>query len=152
MAFNIVLYKNQSELNKLDKTLTDALTITGTLKTQTDLVDIKLMIENASVFDYNYLYISEFSRYYYITDIQSVRNGLWEVTAHVDVLTTYASGIRALTGIIGRQENLFNVFLSDSEVKVEADRQVTTVNFPTDVFNLQTESFILTVAGGADNE
>ena len=41
----------------------------------------------------NYCYIPAFERYYYITSITVVRNGLWAIECHVDVLKTYEDSI-----------------------------------------------------------
>lgn len=56
----------------------------------------------APVFKLNYSGVPAWSmmqfegRYYFITDIASVRQDLWEITAAVDVLATYKSNIQAM--------------------------------------------------------
>lgn len=44
----------------------------------------------------NYCYIPAFGRYYYVTSITAVRNGLWAVECRVDVLKTYEDYIDEL--------------------------------------------------------
>lgn len=45
MAFNIALQTNASEKNKLVKDLTTIATVTGTLKTETSIIDPVILIE-----------------------------------------------------------------------------------------------------------
>lgn len=42
----------------------------------------------------NYSMMEYEGRYYFITGIRSIRQDLWEISGHVDVLATYASNIR----------------------------------------------------------
>lgn len=139
-------YKMTSEKNKLDKTLTDEVQYTGTLKESTSILNPVILVQAASVSG-NYARIPEFGRYYFITDIISVRNGLWEVHMAVDVLTTYAASIKEQTAVIARQENKYNLWLDDPEFKVYNYGQVRTMEFPAGFSDNQT--FILAVAGGA---
>ena len=55
--------------------------------------------------------IPVFNRKYFITDIQSIGSDRWEVSAHVDVLDTYASAIKSNSAVIRRQENVYNLYL-----------------------------------------
>ena len=62
------------------------------LKGGSDLIDpVFLMRFNGTP---NYSSMSYESRYYFITGIKSVRDNLWEISGHVDVLATYESEIR----------------------------------------------------------
>lgn len=102
----IVFYNNSSEKNKLDKSLTIKLTLDGTLKDRTSIIDPVITVELTSFpSNINYMYIPNFSnRYYFINEIISVGNNLWEIHAHVDVLYTYRSRIRGLDAFIDRYE------------------------------------------------
>lgn len=54
-------------------------------------------------------------RYYFITSIASIRNGLWEISAAVDVLATYKSNILAATAFI-LYDNAGNTEIVDSRI------------------------------------
>ncbi len=79
-----------------------------------------------------------------MTDIKSVNNNLWEITARVDVLSTYAIQIRAQTAVIKRQENSWNLYLDDPQFKVYQNPNIVVKNFPN---GFSTQNFVLAVAG-----
>ena len=80
MAFTISLFKTDSENNRVVKVLTDEKQLSGELRNQTSVLNPTIRIESTdNISGYNYCYISEFGRYYYITDIVSVRTNCWAV-------------------------------------------------------------------------
>lgn len=143
---NLTFYKNQSEKNKIGKNLTDAKDVTGTLRENCDILNPSILVEYSTYPDYNYIFIPEFKRYYFITNIVSVRFGLWQITAHVDVLESYKEDIKAQSAIIARQENKWDMYLNDGTFKSESYNKTATIKFPNDCF--VDYNFILTVAGG----
>lgn len=64
----------------------------------------------------NYMYIPTFNRYYFIDDIISVRNNLWRIVAHVDVLMSFKKEIFNQTVLINRNEFDFDLFLTDKNI------------------------------------
>lgn len=99
---NIILYKNNSPNNYVTKQLAGALTLNGSLRDESSVIDPVIMIEANNLSTYNYLYISQFSRFYFIRNVESVRTNLWRITCHVDVLNTYRSQIRSHMAIISK--------------------------------------------------
>lgn len=146
MSFNIVLMQNKDELNKIRKNPITISTLNGTLKSETDLIDPVILIERSSVpTNVNYLRIAEFNRYYFITDIRSIRNNLWEITCHCDVLYTYAQDIVSHKAIIARQENDWNLYLDDGvSFKVYSNPRVQQKNFPS---GFTGSSYVLIMVG-----
>lgn len=131
MSFSIELMNNQQELNRISKTPSTVRTLTGTLRDESSIVDPVITVEfNGTLTDVNYMHISEFHRYYFITNIESVRTGVWRIYAHCDVLKTYANGILGCTGVIARQEKEWNLYLNDSSFKVNCDPRLQVINFP----------------------
>lgn len=114
----IKLYKTPSEVNKVTKVLTDELSLTGELRESSSVITPNIKIEDDDLTDYNYAYIPEFGRYYFITNITSVRNNLWELAMRVDVLMTYADEIKANTAVIARNSNLWNLYYQDEQFKI----------------------------------
>ncbi len=114
----IKLYKTPSEVNKVTKVLNDELSLTGELRESSSVITPIIKIEDDDLTDYNYAYIPEFGRYYFITNITSVRNDLWEVAMRVDVLMTYADEIKANTAVIARNSNLWNLYYQDEQFKI----------------------------------
>ena len=143
---NIVLYVNASEINAVDKNLTELTTLTGTLREQSSIIDPVITISNIDNYigQMNYAYIPEFNRYYFITNIESVRNNLWKVSFHVDVLFTYRDAIRANSAIIERNENEYDLKLNDGLFRTQQNPRIAQFPFPNG-FNQW--NFVLAVAG-----
>lgn len=136
MGLTVNLYKNTSPVEKIGKTLTDEKTISDVLLKQNTSILRPVLIINSTndIFEYDYMYISTFGRYYFIDDIRSAHNNIWEISAHVDVLDTYATAILANTAVLKRQEKKYNLYLDDPEFKTLNTVRVQTKKFPNSGF------------------
>lgn len=146
MSFTVVLQKNKSEKNRMNKSLSKIMSVSGTLKAETSLID-PIILVNCNLEDVaqcNYATISAFKRKYFVTDIISVRHGLVEMRLHVDVLTTYKSQLGNCTGVTKRQEKKWNLYLNDGSFKIYQNPKVLTKSFP---HGFSTMEFVLAVAG-----
>lgn len=150
----IILYQNLSESNKVDKNLSNQTNLVGYLRSSSSILDPVFEIEKSDIEvpTFNYLYVVEWNKYYYIIDIVSLNTKLWQISCHVDVLMTYRNAIRQQYGIIARQENLYNLYLDDDKFLVNSQRMYVTKEFPNRVTAGNAPgamSNILTIAGGA---
>ena len=148
MSFNIRIMRNNSASIVADKDFTTIDTLTGTLRNETSVTNPTIVIE-ANINDIaesNYFYIPQFHRYYFMTDIRSIRNGLVEISGHCDVLTTALKlgDLKKCMGIVKKQESQWNLYLNDGSFKVYQDPIVTTELFPNGFNNFQ---YVLAVAG-----
>ena len=145
MSFSIQFYNNSSEPNRVDKTnfLTLTNTLTGTLRDECSLTDVSVTIQLSNIPTFNYAYIPSFNRYYYVTDITSVRNDLWEISMSVDVLMTYKNGILNCSGFIDRNENINNRNIIDNKRVVEQGYNIGQISIPNNLFK-QYFSYVLT--------
>lgn len=144
-GFDIHLMNNTEELNKITKNPTNVMTLTGTLREETDIVNPEINIYYDGVLvNVNYMYIPIFNRYYFITKIDSIRTGLWRVSAHCDVLKTYADGILNTEAVIARNENKYNLMINDSMFKVYSNPRLQIAKFPQ---KFEGESYILIMNG-----
>lgn len=144
---DIVLQINNSEKNRLDKNVTDIVTLSGTLRESTSVIDPKIVIEGdlSAFVNCNYMTIPVFNRSYFINNITSINNALFEISAHVDVLSTYKSQIRQNSAIIARQEKKWNLYLNDGVFKTYQNPHIVTKAFPS---GFTEQHFIFSVAGG----
>lgn len=114
------------------------------LKTPTSLHTPTFTI-NAGSFDYNYLKWND--RYYFVTDVVSKNNNLWEVSAVVDVLATYKAEILASTQFVSYSSVQGNAWLADTRIPLLKNATVsqasTTMNF---LFN-ETGFYVLSTVG-----
>ena len=145
MSFTVQLMNNQEELNKINKNPSSVLSINGTLREETSIIDPVILIEyNGTLTNVNYAYIAEFHRYYFITQVESVRTGLWRVYMHCDVLKTYAQGILGCQCVVARNENKYNLLLNDAYFKVYSNPRVQVLNFPS---KFSGETYVLVMKG-----
>lgn len=146
---DIKIYNNTSEKVKVGKTLTNVRDISGELKEACDIINPVIIISGENLSSYNYLYIPIFNRYYFITDIKVIRNNLWEISCHCDVLETYKNEIKNQKAIVARQENAYNLYLNDPEWKIYTNKQVLTRLFPAGFSDIG--NYYMTVIGGYDD-
>lgn len=131
MSFSIQLMNNTDELNKITKSPGTVMTLQGTLRDEASIVDPVILVEyDGALTGVNYMHIPTFNRYYFINDIVSVRNKLWRIHAHCDVLKTYSEGILGTPAVVARNENTYNLLLDDSMFKVESDPLLQICKFP----------------------
>ena len=131
-TFDINLYKNSAEPNKVDKTaeLSTVGTISGVLRQECSLINPEIIIQYDKPPDFNYCYIENFGRYYYVENIVSMRQNLWRVRLRCDVLMTYKTQILNLTARIARQQYTYSYRQIDSEIPFTNDPEITVVDIP----------------------
>lgn len=148
--FDIILQTNLSEPEKLEKSLTDIITIPGTLKDGSSILDPTILIEGIDPIYFgsiNYMTIPTFGRSYFVKGLDVVNNRLLMIRGHVDVLSTYKTQIRTNKAIINRQEQkpIWNLYLNDGSLRIYQNPQVVTKKFPNPFSELE---IVLIVAGG----
>lgn len=146
----IKLFKTSSPRKKLVKELTDGITLVGTLRAQSSVMAPTFTIQDTAVIGYNYCYISDFGRYYYINSISALRANLFELSLGIDVLMTYAEAIRKNYAIVDKVQNFgaaYNYINDGSWVNTNRMEQ-SIINF-SGGFNENGE-FILITAGGME--
>lgn len=84
------------------------------LKDETSIINPEILISGSSFTSYNYAYISDFGRYYFIRDIVSVRNNLWRLSLECDVLATYKSQIGGSSEYVLRSASDFDGSIVDN--------------------------------------
>lgn len=96
---------------------------------------------------YNYLYVTAWGRYYFISDVKLNVNGVWELSCTFDALATYKDSIGALTTFVERTSDgrYISPFIRDGAVSSES-KIVSTESASTDAFPSAT-CYILRVLG-----
>lgn len=112
-GIDIILYKNNSENNRVDKSiyLESAGTINGVLRDECNIIDPVVNIELPIPPSFNYVFIPYFNRYYFVKEFDFVRTGLYRLKLHVDVLMSYKGAIKNLECLIERNEYKYNKFI-----------------------------------------
>ena len=142
----IKLYNNLSDKIVVDKNITQqGSDVTGTLREDCSIIDpvIKMSAVGTYLLTSNYAYISDFGRYYYITNIVCVGD-LFEVHMHVDVLMSFRGGIRTNNAVVSRQQKQYNLYLQDGVFKTYSQPHYEIKQFGTGFTDFQ---FVFCVAG-----
>lgn len=151
-TFNIELYQNSAEVNRVDKGqfLAPVGSLLGALREECSMITPSIVYQSESVPTFNYVYIPIFNRYYFVTSLSSVNKNMWRMELNCDVLMSYKNEILLLQGVIGRQEIDFNPLLVDNELPTQNNPIVEVIDIPSDAFNTQSDAghnFLMTVIG-----
>lgn len=134
---NIFFYTSSAEPNSFPKVLGEAIRYQGELRDECDILNPVLTIEGLNPdTTFNYCYIPDFKRYYFITESSVVRTGLIEFVLHVDVLQSWSSQILEQEGTILRNEYDYNVWLPDDRVPLQSNGEYVFIKSTSDPFHL----------------
>lgn len=105
----IDFYLMSEDRNKIGKTLTVLKTINAESNVKDlSLIDTVLFLSTMSVDEiknYNYLYIHELNRYYFIENVSVTITGLYKLQLHCDLLETYKNDILDSFALINQSGN-----------------------------------------------
>ena len=148
---NINLMYTDSPNNTINKTADVVATYTGAVaRTNLSIENPVLILEESvsNIADANYCYISEFGRYYYIVDKTADVNGLWTIACKVDVLESFKNDIFNLKGIVQRQKDNYDMYLTDPKIPVGARKTIAVRKFGNVFGNDPKPCVIMLVLGG----
>lgn len=141
-------YTSFDDKRKVNKLLNTITSLQALVKDESSLNAPTFVLSQSSLTNIsrcNYCYCSVFNRYYFINNIKQMKGQCIEVYAKCDVLMSFNSEIRALSGMIVRQENITNPFIIDERIPVRTKRVISYKS----VGNIGNESGIaLTVNAG----
>lgn len=102
---DIILYRCNNHRNRIDKTVGDGFTISGTMKNSLDVDNISVDIAgyNPMEFDYNYCYIPDLARYYFIGTPVILPNEVITLPLECDVLMSFKTAIEAVIGTVVKE-------------------------------------------------
>ena len=142
----VIFYKYDSIKNKINKTLSNGLTINDVvIQNDFDITDFELLIKNNNFnSEYNYCYIQDLGRYYFIESVEKMNGTIYKIRVLVDVLKSYAAQIENINAIITKSENPDNNFVN-CEVSENYTNEV--INL-TDNFNHSGNLILVTSLGG----
>ena len=143
-TFKLKLYVCTAENNRIDKTnyLSKETEFSITLKDEADLLEMELNIDMKGKLlsgwtypKWNYAYIENFNRYYYVTS-RSVHQNVWAVNLKVDTLMSWKTQISGLAGFLDRSENAnnevpINKYFADDNIIADVRPIIETSNLST---------------------
>lgn len=142
----VIFYKYDGIRNKINKILENGLSIQDVvIKNDFDLTDFELLIKNSSFNSgYNYCYIQDLERYYFIESVERMNGTIYKIRVSVDVLKSFSSQIENINAIITKSENPDDNFVN-CEKSETFESEV--INL-TDNFNHNGNLILVTSLGG----
>lgn len=155
---SVILYTSPDDPRKVGKSLTPVATFpTVSFKGDVSVLQPTVILSyNMGVIQANYMYISDFGRYYFIRDKVVTSGGRIEVRGRVDVLTTYSIQIVQLTALRVRAELDKPTYITDNYLPLLPNKTARVIEFVGGDFNIETAdntsyNFVLNIAGGGAN-
>lgn len=143
----IVLYVTGSEKNAITKQLQNGIELSGTLRNESSVINPSILIQIDNPSQYNYCFIPDFNRYYFITDIVSVRNNLWRINMSVDVLMSYQLEILNLDVIVSDESSPdYEMYMNGEQWQSLVKTSTDVISFPSGL--LDSGEYILITSGG----
>ena len=142
----VIFYKYNGIKNKINKTLENGLTVNDVIiQNDFDITNFDLLIKNTTFnSEYNYCYIQDLGRYYYIDSVEKMNGTIYKIRVSVDVLKSFSTQIENINAIITKSENPDNNFV-DCEKSENYTNEV--INL-TDNFNHNGNLILVTSLGG----
>ena len=142
----VIFYKYDGIKNKINKTLENGLTVNDVIiQNDFDITDFELLIKNSDFnSEYNYCYIQDLGRYYFIDSVERMNGTIYKIRVSVDVLKSFSSQIENINAIIVKSENPDNNFVN-CEKSETFESEV--INL-TDNFNHSGNLILVTSLGG----
>lgn len=111
---NVVFY-NHGKRNNSTKLPTGGTEIACVLKDKCSVISPVLEVKTDSYPPYNYAYIAEFGRYYYVTE-WTYDKGIWSSSLTVDVLTSWLAEIKATRAQVLFSSSSYDLDVIDNRV------------------------------------
>ena len=149
----ILLYKTTNANNDLNKTISNKVELVGALRDASSIIAPSILIQSNPI-GYNYAYIPEFGRYYYIKNITAFRKGAYIIDLKCDVLMSFKEEILNMSGIVSRLTSGDEYANRDIKTKcLETHRKIVFENTPftadgTYILVAQGGEETVTVSGG----
>ena len=143
----VQFFYNASDSRVINKNIISGENFTGQARDEVDIMNPVVRFDTPNMLRYNYAYIPELQRYYFVTDRNVYREGIWEISFSVDVLMSFRGDINQLPVIVDKQSmsEHGNEYIDDSSLVAENVMFQTVYNYPNG-FN-STGEFILVTAG-----
>lgn len=155
------LYVNKSPTLKINKSLHNVIEINQVVfKSNVSLEQPELFLTKFTAADlsdisiYNYMYIPNFHRYYFITDLEYVTGKGVLVRGRVDVLYTYRDTIQGQIQLIERCEDydMSNKTIRDTQVPIKSKKIYKYKQFGQPIYDASNSFFVLQTTGGKSTD
>lgn len=145
----ITFYKYNGHTNSVNKTLVNGVDIAGHIRGECNILTPTLKIRYNQLFDFNYCYIPEFKRYYFVKSVTAEfgDNTVYNINMETDVLQTYKDEILQSIGNV-TESSTANKYSSNRNSVTDVRPNFTKVDFPNKgLFNDEGSIIMITIKG-----
>lgn len=143
---NVQLYRYNGESNTLNKVLDAPFTLTGSFYSEINILRPIIVFRGFDVQQYNYCYIEQLGRYYFIDNITLNDNNDSRVIMSLDILKSYENVILDAEGTIIESSNA-NKYISTRTNIYDKRPKFEVLEFEEDLFVEDGEIIMITIKG-----
>lgn len=138
------LYTTKTPNNTIGKVLENETEYNIKFKSQADRTKPVVVLMSETMIDFNYAYIPDFNRYYFVESIEITPNKIYNISLRCDVLESFKNDILESSGFVNQQTTPNKYYNSDYQTEIKKEVDVIKSNVTLDT----TKSPILVTIGG----
>ena len=129
MAITVTMYTFSKRVNSTARPTSSGTDFSCTIKQPCNIINpvIELNTSNTTCPTYNYAYISDFRRYYWI-DSWTWERGLWIADLSVDALASWKTEIGSSSNYVARSSYSYDGAIMDNYYPIKAESSITRVS------------------------
>lgn len=147
----INFYSYNGHMNTVNKQLGEFTAIEGDLRQTFDVLRPTVTLRKQPRPTFNYCYIPDLGRYYFVDRVSFEGNNAYELTLRVDVLKTYEGEILAATGRVSESDNP-DPYISNRETVFDRQPNFEKVPFANTGLLNETGGIIMVTLKGNEND
>lgn len=138
------LYTTKTPNNTIGKVLENETNYNIKFKSQVERTKPVVVLMSETMIDFNYAYIPDFNRYYFVEKIEVTPNKIYNISLRCDVLESFKNDILESSGFVNQQTTPNKYYNSDYQTEIKKEVDVIKSNVTLDT----TKSTILVTIGG----
>ena len=138
------LYTTKTPNNTIGKVLENETEYNIKFKSQANRTKPVVVLMSETMIDFNYAYIPDFNRYYFVESIEVTPNKIYNISLRCDVLESFKNDILKSSGFVNQQTTTNKYYNSDYQTEIKKEVDVIKSNVTLDT----TKSTILVTIGG----
>lgn len=147
MITKIHFYNYDGHPDKINKNLSNDVVIEGTIRDAINILHPIITLRLNTRPDYNYCYIPDLNRYYFVNNVTFIRGEVYECSLEIDVLKTYANEILSVNGRLIQSENI-EPYISNASDIYDVRPKFEKIDFENDgLFDEQGTIIMITIKG-----
>lgn len=137
----VTTFINKSQSNVIEKNLEQLQTFEVSLIHEFNILTPVLIFTKSNYnFNANYIYISQYNRYYFINDITTSSGNRVQINCSIDVLKTYAEQIKNCPCVVLRSESIGINQITDDKLPISPNQFFVVATDLTAITPLPTET------------